>query len=236
MEDQPAVEAIEIERKYEVAVDAPLPPNAAFQAVGFEADPPAAFQLVASYFDTPREALARIGVAVRVREGGKDAGWHLKQREASGVRELQWPPSQEMPAALAAEIRARIGDAVAEVVPRAELRTDRVILVLRDSGGRAAVEIADDRVLATDHARGVRRAWREWEAEVLPDGAEFQLDVIEPVLVQAGAQLSASPAKIARATGKLLDLARQRGASEGQIAALSALDVADQEAARRLEA
>lgn len=235
MEEQPGVEAIEIERKYEVAVDAPLPPNEAFQSIGFKADPPAAFQLVASYFDTPDEALAKIGVAVRVREGGKDAGWHLKQREASGVRELQWPPNQEMPAALAAEIRARIGDAVAEVAPRAELRTDRVIVVLRDAAGRAAVEIADDRVLATDHAHGVRRAWREWEAEVLPDGSEAQLDAIEPVLVEAGARPSASPAKIARAIGKLVELARQRGASESQVAALNALDAADQEAARRLE-
>ncbi|QYM75334.1 CYTH domain-containing protein [Leucobacter luti] len=81
MTSEAGVEALEIERKYEVAVDAHLPTAERFARAGFSATEPVIFHLAAQYFDTPDEALARAGIAVRVRTGGSDAGWHVKRRE-----------------------------------------------------------------------------------------------------------------------------------------------------------
>ncbi|WP_164512890.1 CYTH domain-containing protein [Leucobacter chromiireducens] len=236
MTTQPGTESLEIERKYEIAVDAPLPSAADFARAGFAADAPETFELVARYYETPDEDLARAGIAVRVREGGSDAGWHVKRRTPGGVVEQHWPLERQLPAGLLAELAARIGVAAGSVQPRAELRTERTVVVLRDADGRELIELADDRVRATDLADGVRRAWREWEAELLPGGAEAQLDALDPVLRAAGASPSASPAKIARATGKLVGLARARQADAALIAALEQLDAADQAAARTLDA
>ncbi|MCW2288755.1 CYTH domain-containing protein [Leucobacter luti] len=234
MTSEAGVEALEIERKYEVAVDAHLPTAERFARAGFSATEPVIFHLAAQYFDTPDEALARAGIAVRVRTGGSDAGWHVKRREPGGVRELHWPVASQMPAGLLDELRARVGEVAEQVAPRATLKTERTVVVLRDAAGAGLVELADDRVYATDLSDGVHRAWREWEAELLPGAAETVLDAVDPLLRAAGAYPSASPAKIARATGKLIALAQARGADPEQLAALTELDAADQAAARRL--
>ena len=234
MTDQQGVEALEVERKYEVGPEARLPDPGVFAALGLRADEPVTHELRARYFDTLDGDLARRGLALRERHGGKDAGWHLKERGPSGVRELLWPPADELPAALAAEVRTRVG-AAAALVPIADLRTTRTVLLLRDAAGAEAAELADDRVRATDSA-GVRRAWREWEAELAPGAAPDLLDRIEPALLAAGAVPSPSPAKIARATGRLVQLAAARGADAERLAALRALDEADRAAGRRLDA
>ena len=144
------------------------------------------------------------------------------------MRELAWPPADEPPTELLAELRARVGDA--RIVPIAIVRTERTVVILHDRAG-GAVELADDRVRAEDGASGVRRAWREWEAELLAGADPSLLDELEPVLLAAGAAPSLSPAKIARATGRLVGWARANGASPERIAALEALDEADRAAA-----
>ena len=229
------MESFEIERKYEVDAGTPLPGAAAFRDAGFDADPPIVHQLRATYFDTPEADLARHRLALRVRIGGKDAGWHLKQKGADGARELWWPGAETVPDEVIAEVRRWIGDAVSTLAPLAELHTERTVLLVRDASGREAVEVADDRVRAVDHRTGTRRAWREWEAEVIGDARPEVLGRVEPVLRAAGAVPSPSPAKIARATGQLVAVAECSGASEEQLRVLRALDAADQEAARRLE-
>lgn len=229
-------ESLEVERKYEAAIGLRLPGAEAFRSAGFEARAPESQRLSARYFDTPEGALARGGFAVRVRQGGKDAGWHLKQRTAQGNRELLWPYGADMPEALREEIAGRIGVSPDRLVPIAELETERSTTVLCDAEGRELVEIADDRVRAREGVTGVRRAWREWEAELLPGAGSGAagaavLDRVEPVLLAAGAVPSLSFAKIARATGQLIAVARAAGAGEDEIAALERLDVSDRRAA-----
>ncbi|WP_165384260.1 CYTH domain-containing protein [Leucobacter triazinivorans] len=228
-----ASEALEIERKYEVSVALPLPAEDRFRAVGLDPAPPLRHELTARYFDTSRGDLAGLGLALRERHGGKDAGWHLKQRGEAGVRELLWPPSATMPQALREELRERIGDAsAAEVRPVAQLETERTVVMLRDGDGREVVELADDRVRASDRVAGVERAWREWEAELMPGAHAAVLDRVEAVLLAAGAEPSLSFAKIARATGRLIEAARARGADAAVLEALARLDASDREAAR----
>lgn len=224
-------ENLEIERKYEVVGDAPLPDAAAFASLGFAAADPVLVRLAASYFDTADRALAAAGWAMRVRLGGADEGWHLKERRSEGVREYSWPVSEEIPEALRETLRERVGSAAADAVePVASLRTERTIVRL-DRDGIAVIELADDRVLASDHALGIDRAWHEWEAERLGDADPGLLDLIEPLLLARGAATSLSFAKIARATGQLTPLAVESGADARVLAALSVLDLAD-----RLEA
>ncbi|MFT4231182.1 MAG: CYTH domain-containing protein [Leucobacter sp.] len=229
-------EALEIERKYEAGVGLALPDPARFREAGLDPESPVTHRLSARYFDTPQGDLARRGLALRERHGGKDAGWHLKQRGEHGVRELLWPPSEGMPDGLRDEVRRRIGDAVDEVAPIARLDTERTVVMLRDASGREAVELADDRVRASDGAAGVERAWREWEAELMPGVEAEALDRVEAVLLAAGAEPSLSFAKIARATGNLIAVARAKGADASVIEALERLDRSDREAARRLDA
>ena len=230
-------ESIEVERKYDVAWDAVVPTE--FAEAGLEVAERVEHRMVARYFDTRDGALGKQRVAVRVREGGSDAGWHLKEKNKLGARELGWPPATEMPAGLVAEIRARIGEAADEVIVIAEIATTRVAIRLTDTVGNDRIELADDRVVARDERAGVTRAWREWEAEsIAADGAAgiAALDALEPVLLAAGASVSPSFAKIARAAGQLAAIAQAQGAPAALVEKLTAMDQADQEAARRLDA
>lgn len=234
-----ASESLEIERKYEVAAESQIPQAAAFAAVGLSVGAHETHEMHARYFDTADGALARQAVAMRVREGGADEGWHVKAKGAAGTRELHWPLAAEMPAGLIAELRTWIGDAAERVRPIAELRTERRIVRLIDSAGVEVVELADDRVRASDLRGGagaptVDRAWREWEAELMQGADEAWLDRVGEVLEAAGAFVSPSSAKIARATGSLVALARAKGASEESIARLQEMDRVDQATARRL--
>lgn len=233
-------ESIEVERKYEAPEGAVMPRAEAFAALGLTLDAPETHELRATYFDTPDRALARAGIAVRERRGGHDAGWHVKQRLAGGVREVAWPPAREVPEALIAKVQELLEQPEPseplQLEPLAQLRTTRVTTLVRESG-RAVIELADDRVLGVDHSNGgVRRAWREWEAELLAEAAPTLLASIEPLLLAAGAVPSLSFAKIARASGQLVAVAKKRGANPAQISALEALDADDQARARTLEA
>lgn len=251
-------ESVEIERKYEVPVGAELPDAEAFAAVGLRRGIEEVHELHACYYDTADGALGRARAAMRVREGGSDAGWHLKLKGDRGTRELHWPLAADIPAGLRDEMRALIGDAADRVAPLAELLTERHTVRLEDRNGVEVIELADDRVRArqlsalgvsdasgVSDARGagdaggtvaVDRAWREWEAELLPGAPEAVLDAAEIALLAAGATPSLSSAKIARATGALAALAQAKGASPEVVAALQEMDSSDREAARRLDA
>lgn len=194
-----AKESLEIERKYQVADDATMPGAAEFANLGLRRGQESRFEMEAHYFDTPTGELAAQRCAVRLRRGGSDAGWHLKEKAAEGTREFQWPVTEEMPAGLHSELRDRIGADAAERVGRiAILRTERITTRLADSRGRDLVELADDHVDATNALTGVRQMWREWEAELMPGAAAEILDDIEPLLQAAGATRVEGTSKIQR--------------------------------------
>ena len=235
----PAAHAsLEIERKYEVPPETEIPAPAEFAAVGLRSTAPETNLLDATYYDTTGGDLAAAGLAMRVRRGGGDEGWHLKAKGTGGTLELHWDLADEIPAGLRAELRERVGAAAETVRPIATLLTERRTVRLEDADGVEVIELADDRVRAAE-LRGdapVRRAWREWEAELLPGAEESWLDRAGTVLEAAGARPSPSPAKIARAMGVLVQAAEARGAAPEVIAALQQMDSVDRAAARRLDA
>lgn len=223
------VETLEVERKYEVPDDIPLPSQ--LEAIGLFVHERNEYELHASYFDTVDRALGRNRVAIRRRLGGHDAGWHLKAKTAAGTREVTWPADEAMPAGLQAEIDGVTGQHDTQVVAIAGLRTQRHSLVLADHTTTPVIELVDDRVHAHDGDAAVDRSWREWEAELLPGADVAWLDVLEQELFAQGAVLSVSDSKIARALGKNLALARERGARAEVLASLAVSELADRMAA-----
>ncbi|MCL2536623.1 MAG: CYTH domain-containing protein [Nocardiaceae bacterium] len=203
---------VEIERKYDVDESAVVPDLRGAGRVA-SADPADAFDLEATYYDTPDLALGERRIAVRRRVGGHDAGWHIK-----------WPPGaegrveQQFELGRGDEVLHAVRAAIAEYVgaaplaPIARIRNHRVATVLRDASGDALAELADDHVHATDlragEADGAERRWQEWEVELLPAGAVGEasdratlLDAIESRLLAAGARPPAPGSKLARALG-----------------------------------
>ena len=82
---------MEVERKFDVDDETPLPDWESVPGVASVGDPEVR-ELDARYFDTADRALARAGYALRRRSGGPDEGWHIKGPLQDGGRvELHWP-------------------------------------------------------------------------------------------------------------------------------------------------
>ena len=212
---------VEIERKYDVAADAAVPPLAGVGPVA-GVDEPVTVQLEAVYHDTADLALARRGVTLRRRVGGQDSGWHLKRpvtkadkkadKRAGGtarseLHEPLGPGDEPVPSTLLEEVRALVRHHSVE--PVVTLSTRRVVHRLRDAHGAVLAELADDTVTArgtgTDGAVDLD-TWREWEVELV-EGEAGVLDAVEPALLDAGATPAAGPSKLARAlAGRLAEL------------------------------
>ncbi|RHW23423.1 CHAD domain-containing protein [Nocardioides immobilis] len=192
---------VEIEAKYSVSAESALPSFEDLAGVD-TVDPPVSQDLVADYFDTDDLRLARLGITLRRRAGGDDAGWHLKVPVVGARHEAHEPstPDQAPPGALM--------DALAGVVrgqqlaPLVTIRTSRVVHRLRDAGGSVLAEIADDRVLAERRTPGDRAtAWREWEVELV-GGEPALLQRVSRRFETAGALAAANASKLARALGE----------------------------------
>lgn len=206
-------EQTEIERKYDVEGLRPVPSLLGVDGIAGEtAEEPVILSAV--YYDTDDHALARNRIVLRRREGGGDAGWHLKTPADEGRTEVHWPldvggaDSAEggpIPADVLEPVRAIVRDR--PLTPLARISTVRTAVRLSGPDGQALAEIADDLVSASDARGGTYRKWREWESELLggaPDTRKKRtklLDAVEEALLAAGATPSTSVAKIARAVG-----------------------------------
>ena len=226
-------EQTEIERKYDVHESAAVPdlvgvggPDLAVATV--ERDD--AVELAATYWDTVDHTLLGARTTLRRREGGGDAGWHLKLPPSAGTagrREVHWPlggPDETVPDALRRLVEARLRGR--PVHPVLRLGTTRTVTRLLDDSGRALAEVADDVVRASNPDSASLRTWREWEVELAPgvDGAEGErlLDAVADRLEAAGASVSSSKSKLARGLGA--EPAGAAGPAAGPSAASSAGD------------
>ena len=197
--------SVEIELKFDVDIDTPLPDWSGLPGV-ITVGAPEPRDLDAVYLDTADLALALAGYAVRRRTGGPDEGWHIKgPRDAEGGRvELHWPLGAEgtVPDAVAAALATVT--AATDFAPIARIRNHRTAYALRDAGGGLVAEFVDDHVVATDERDGTRRAWREWEFELGPAAPAERTALfaaVEHAVHAAGGREAASASKLARALG-----------------------------------
>ena len=217
----------EIERKYEVDDSAVMPTPDALRenlassivagvdtagTVVTAVVDAGSVELDADYFDTSGAALARHRIVVRRRRGGADEGWHVKRSTSpttgDTVRlETHWPlTAGHVPDALLDTLRVYVRDH--PLVPMAKIHTTRTLTHIEGVGGAQLVEIADDRVRASDATTGTVRFWREWEVELLDDaptlrsGGSALLDRVEHLLFAAGARPAPSSSKLATALGR----------------------------------
>ena len=196
---------VEIERKFDVDPETPLPDWDAIPGVDAVTEGEAR-ALDARYLDTATGTLSRAGVALRRRTGGPDAGWHVKgPREGDGRLELGWPLGEDdaVPDAVAELISRWTAD---PLTPLARIENDRTAYLLTGPGGVVA-EFVDDHVRATDLRTGTQREWREWEMELgpaAPADAAGRADffrAVQTAVFAAGGRDAASGSKLARALG-----------------------------------
>ena len=195
-------EQTEIERKYDVAEGAEVPPLAGVGTVATATTEPVA-GLRAVYHDTADRALLSARITLRRRTGGGDEGWHLKLPGDRGRREVHHPlgaDDEGVPEALVTLVEDVLaGRATAPVLV---LETARTPTRLRAADGTELAELADDAVTASAPGTGGGHAWHEWELELAPDLAvsvgTALFEAVEPVLLAAGARPSSSRSKLAR--------------------------------------
>lgn len=217
--------SVELERKYEIFQDAEAPTK--FQEANLTGGSSTTMQLRAVYYDTPELDLARVACAVRKRSGGIDDGWHLKQKIAGGSNEYSWGPAEKVPAEILDLVTEFTGVKKPELIPVANLNSERKQTELIDETGKLRCFFVDDLVSAFDRLENIGRAWREWEVELV-EGPENVLQEIEASLLKAGAFVSPNHSKIARARGLTLKGSKRVNLSPESKMFLELSDVADQ--------
>ena len=176
------------------------------------------FAIANTYFDTPSAHLAQLGVTLRRREGGPDAGWHLKVPDGQARLEIAADSeSATLPEELAELVTGlRAGD---ELGPVARIDVSRTVHRLLTADDDVLVEVADDSVdAATMGAESRLTAWRELEVELKSVGNERLLRTIGKKLRAAGAKRSSYGSKLRRAIGA--DPEPARPATAGSVGAL----------------
>lgn len=205
MTDEPT-RSLEIERKYDVESDTPLPDWTALPGVA-RVDAPEARELDARYLDTPDGRLAAALTALRRRTGGPDEGWHIKQSTPEGKLESHWPldavtDASAPPVVPAAVVAALAPLAAPPFVVLARIRNARTAYALRSADGDVIAEFVDDRVTGTDERRGVETVWREWELELGP-AAPARASERAALFAAADAAVSAVGGRVAASASKL---------------------------------
>jgi CHAD domain-containing protein len=156
--------------------------------------------LSATYYDTARSTLRLLGLTLRHREGGEDAGWHLKIPTDDARTEVQ---SQAAADSVPLSLRRRIAGVVGDdsVAPVAVIRTTRRSTRILNDDSDLLLEVADDRVTGTPAgADAYPVVWREVEVELGPAGDEDHLDEVTSLL--SGARPAAVQRKINHVLGE----------------------------------
>ncbi len=233
-----AVTSTETEIKYEATAGVTLPDFTQLPQVARaeEAEPE---DLAAEYFDTDDLRLIRSGTTLRRREGGHDAGWHLKLPAGSHTRrEITVPLGRSrhrVPAQLARLVRVHTRGEDLKLVAR--ISTARARQVLLDDAGTPLAEVASDDVTATALAEPQRVSrWHEVEVELTGGGRDL-LEAADLLLRRSGLSRSDQSAKLARALDLPPAAVRRQSAGpaaaagdvllaylEAQVSALKALD------------
>ena len=208
----PRSTADEIERKYAATAGQTLPDLSTVSGVAsIDSD---VVELSAQYFDTADLALLRARITVRRREGGDDAGWHVKLPTGTDTRtELHVPLTDDdsVPPSLLRLLRSVVRDE--PVALAALVSTTRARQRLRDADGALLAEVVVDDVTAVRGADDTELHWREIEVE-LATGDIALLDAVEDRLAAAGITRSPSPSKLHRVLGDLIPPApRVKGAA-----------------------
>ena len=208
---------LEVERKFDVGESTVSPSFEGIAAVARVEKSPIQ-SLDAMYFDTPAHDLARNKVTLRRRTGGADAGWHLKLPAGPDARtEVRAP----LDASDEATVPSQLLDMVLAIVrdrplePVARITTQRENQVLYGVDGAALAEFSNDHVTAWaagapgDSDSGpAEQQWREWELELVADGADNGtadtelLNRLSNRLLDAGAAPAGHGSKLARVLGE----------------------------------
>ena len=190
----------ETERKYELQPGTQLPSLSDLPMVATETGA-GEQSLEAEYYDTDDLRLIRAGVTLRRRQGGSDAGWHLKLPAGGDSRdEIRLPlgrAGRKVPAELAALVRVHTrGEALR---PVARISTKRQVRQLLDHDGTSLAEVAVDDVSAQAMGEEVTLSrWQEVEVELTGGGVQL-LDAADQVLRRSGLRPARQRAKLERA-------------------------------------
>src|ERR1700761_5042941 len=184
---------LEVERKFD-ADESTQPPSFDGIAAVSRVEHAETESLDALYFDTPSRDLALNRVTLRRRTGGLDAGWHLKLPAGADARtEVRAPldttDSTTVPTELLDVVLAIVRDR--PVSPVARISTTRQVQWLHGPDDAVVAEFCDDQVTAGQGADGstAQQRWREWELELVGDGANTELmDQVSNRLLEAGAK------------------------------------------------
>lgn len=202
-----AANSTETEIKYEAAAGAPLPSFDELPQVARTKEAEEE-QLDAEYFDTSDLRLIRNGITLRRREGGHDAGWHLKLPAGNhSRREISLPlraGRHQVPEELARLVRVHTRGQ--ELRPVAKISTARRRQLLLGNTGEPLAEVASDDVIARRLGdRATVSKWHEVEVELTGGGRDL-LDAADKLLRRDGLSRAAQSAKLERA----LDLPEPR--------------------------
>ncbi|MDD2857808.1 MAG: CYTH and CHAD domain-containing protein [Candidatus Nanopelagicales bacterium] len=195
----------EIERKFRVHALFEWP-NLTGVVDSIELQP--AVELSAVYHDTAELTLFRWKVTLRRREGGLDAGWHLKLPvfgESASVRDELHAP---LGAGAVGSVPAELADIVAPMVrdkplvPVVRLHTRRTPRIVRSLAGVPLVEMVDDVVSVLDDQGNSLAIFRELEIELLDNDSPDAHDALEH-LTEALLAVGAVPGSTSKAAAAL---------------------------------
>ncbi len=170
---------------------------------------PSTVHMSAAYHDTRELTLLRWGITMRRREGGTDAGWHMKLPVTNGLEgardELHLPLASVAEGDVPAEFVAIIAPLLRnkKIEHLADVNTTRTTYTMIDEHGNSLVEIADDHVSVEQDKKEIN-AFHEIEVEILHDTTSAMniLLVIQRRILDAGAT-PISLSKVASALGPL---------------------------------